>query len=95
MLKQVHDKFGDKPQVGRLFQSRDGNTLASFFNLKAATMGNQPLAGLVMITQHVVNDQRSARALTEDMRNQLINAALVPQQLPQKPPSGAHNPNGL
>jgi general secretion pathway protein D len=50
---------------------------------------------LVMITPHVVNDQRSARALTEDMRNQLINAALVPQQLPQKPPSGSHNPNGL
>ena len=50
---------------------------------------------LVMITPHVVNDQRSARALTEDMRNQLINAALVPQMLPQKPPSGSHNPNGL
>ena len=50
---------------------------------------------LVMITPHVVNDQRSARALTEDLRNQLINAALVPQMLPQKPPSGAHNPNGL
>jgi general secretion pathway protein D len=50
---------------------------------------------LLVITPHVVNDQRSARALTEDMRNQLINAALVPQMLPQKPPSGAHNPNGL
>jgi len=50
---------------------------------------------LMMITPHVVNDQRSARALTEDMRNQLINAALAPQQLQQKPPSGAHNPNGL
>jgi general secretion pathway protein D len=49
----------------------------------------------MMITPHVVNDQRSARALTEDMRNQLINAALMPQQLQQKPPSGAHNPNGL
>jgi len=50
---------------------------------------------LVMITPHVVNDQRSARALTEDMRNQLINAALLPQMLQQRPPSGAHNPNGL
>ncbi|HVH78098.1 MAG TPA: secretin N-terminal domain-containing protein, partial [Stellaceae bacterium] len=50
---------------------------------------------LVMITPHVVNDQRSARALTEDMRTQLINAGLVPQTLERKPPSGSHNPNGL
>jgi general secretion pathway protein D len=50
---------------------------------------------LVMIPPHVVNDQRSAWALTEDMRNQLINAALLPQTLQHKPPSGSNNPNGL
>jgi general secretion pathway protein D len=50
---------------------------------------------LVLITPHVVNDQRSAWALTEDMRNQLYNAALVPQALERKPPSGSHNPNGF
>ena len=50
---------------------------------------------LVLITPHVVNDQRSAWALTEDMRNQLYNAALVPQALEHKPPSGSNNPNGF
>jgi general secretion pathway protein D len=50
---------------------------------------------LVMLTPRVVNDQRSARALTEDMRNQLINAGLVPQMLQHKPASGSNNPNGL
>lgn len=50
---------------------------------------------LVLITPHVVNDQRSAWSLTEDMRNQLFNAALVPQTLQHKPPSGSNNPNGL
>lgn len=50
---------------------------------------------LVLITPHVVNDQRSAWALTEDMRNQLYNAALVPQTLQHKPPSGSNNPNGF
>jgi len=50
---------------------------------------------LVLITPRVVNDQRSAWALTEDMRNQLINAALLPQTLQRKPPSGSNNPNGL
>jgi general secretion pathway protein D len=49
---------------------------------------------LVLITPHVVHDQRDARALTEDMRNELINAGLVPPELQQKPASGKANPNG-
>jgi len=50
---------------------------------------------LVLITPHVVHDQRDARALTEDLRTQLINAGLVPQQLQRKGFPGSANPNGL
>jgi general secretion pathway protein D len=50
---------------------------------------------LVLITPHVVHDQRDARALTEDLRSQLINAGLVPQQLQRKGQPGLSNPNGL
>src|SRR5438132_4563308 len=50
---------------------------------------------LVLITPHVVHDQRDARALTEDLRSQLINAGLVPQELRQRGPSGLANPNGF
>lgn len=50
---------------------------------------------LVLITPHVVHDQRDARALTEDLRNMLVNAGLVPQQLERRRPSGLPNPNGL
>jgi general secretion pathway protein D len=50
---------------------------------------------LVLITPHVVHDQRDARALTVDLRNELINAGVVPQALQRKRPSGSHNPNGL
>lgn len=50
---------------------------------------------LVLITPHVVHDQRDARALTVDLRNELINAGVVPQALQRKGPSGSHNPNGL
>jgi len=50
---------------------------------------------LVLITPHVVNDQRDARALTEDLRNQLINAGLVPQQLQRQGSPGLPNPNKL
>jgi general secretion pathway protein D len=50
---------------------------------------------LVLITPHVIHDQRDARALTEDLRSQLINAGLVPQQLQRKGIPGLANPNGL
>jgi general secretion pathway protein D len=50
---------------------------------------------LVLITPKVVHDQRDALALTEDLRNTLVNAGLVPQQLERKPLRGSANPNGL
>jgi general secretion pathway protein D len=50
---------------------------------------------LVLITPHVIHDQRDARALTEDLRNQLINAGLVPQQLQRQGQPGLANPNKL
>ena len=48
---------------------------------------------LVLITPHVVKDQRDARALTEDLRNKLVAAGLVRQELQRKPPRGLPNPN--
>ena len=50
---------------------------------------------LVLITPHVIRDQRDARALTEDLRTQLINAGLVPQQVQHLQSTGSSNPNGL
>ncbi len=61
----------------------------------AGTQSNQRQRDelLVLITPHVIHDQRDARALTQDMREQLINAALVPQELQALPPSGSSDPN--
>jgi len=47
---------------------------------------------LVLITPHVVHDQRDARALTEELRDQLINAARVPDDLQQSRASGSADP---
>ena len=47
---------------------------------------------LVLITPHVVHDQRDARALTEDLRDQLINAARVPGDLQLSRASGSADP---
>jgi general secretion pathway protein D len=48
---------------------------------------------LILITPHVVHDQRDARALTEDLRDQLVNAAAVPNMLNTLPPSGDADPS--
>ena len=48
---------------------------------------------LILITPHVVHDQRDARALTEDLRDQLINAAAVPGFLNNTGPSGQSDPS--
>lgn len=48
---------------------------------------------LVLITPHVVHDQRDARALTNDLREQLINAAAVPELLNNLRPSGQSDPS--
>jgi general secretion pathway protein D len=47
---------------------------------------------LILITPHVIYDQRNARALTEDLREQLINAAAVPDELNGLRPSGSPDP---
>lgn len=48
---------------------------------------------LVLITPHVVHDQRDAYALTEDLREQLQHAARVPDMLQNTPASGFADPN--
>jgi general secretion pathway protein D len=48
---------------------------------------------LVLITPHVLHDQRDARALTEDLREQLINAAAVPGELQRLKNTGSPDPN--
>ncbi|HUC16838.1 MAG TPA: type II secretion system secretin GspD [Acetobacteraceae bacterium] len=61
----------------------------------AGTQNNQRTRTelLVLITPHVVEDERDARELTQDMREQLINAALVPQEVQGLPLSGSFDPN--
>jgi general secretion pathway protein D len=71
----------DLPVIGTLFSTQDNSRKRTEL--------------LVLITPHVVHDQRDARSLTEDLRSQLINAGLVPQQLQRKGVPGLPNPNGL
>ena len=50
MLRKVHSDFGEKPQIGQFFQSRDGRTVGTFFHVTAKNQGGKPIAGMVMVT---------------------------------------------
>jgi general secretion pathway protein D len=72
---------------------KDIPILSTIFSTQSNARARTEL--LVLITPHVIHDQRDARALTEDLRSQLINAGLVPQQVEHQGMSGSANPNGL
>ena len=63
-------------------------------NIFAGTQDNRRVRTelLVLITPHVVHDQRDARTLTEDMREQLGTAAAVPSALQLGRATGAADP---
>ena len=50
MLRKVHENLGVRPQIGQFFQSRDGQSLATFFNLTTTNPAGKHLAGLVIVT---------------------------------------------
>jgi general secretion pathway protein D len=70
---------------------KDVPVLGALFGQQSNTRTRNEL--LVLITPHVVHDQRDALALTEDLREQLPSAAAVPQVLKQLPASGSDDPD--
>lgn len=48
ILRSLHHQYGDKPQVGKVFQVRGTNSVATFFTLRKGNQGNLPIAGLII-----------------------------------------------
>jgi general secretion pathway protein D len=71
---------------------KDIPVVGSLFSTQTNTRQRTEL--LILITPHVMHDQRDARSLTQDLREKLRNAGLVPQELQALPQSGSDNPNG-
>jgi general secretion pathway protein D len=70
---------------------KDIPVLGSLFSAQNNTRERTEL--IILITPHVLQDQRDARSLTQDLREKLRNAGLVPQELRALPPGGSENPN--
>jgi len=48
ILSSLHRQYGDRPQVGKVFQVRDSNSAAVFFTLVKRNQDNAPVAGLLI-----------------------------------------------
>jgi general secretion pathway protein D len=69
---------------------KDVPVIGALFGQQSNTRTRNEL--LVLITPHVIHDQRDALAFTEDLREQLPSAAAVPQYLRDLPVSGSDDP---
>ena len=83
MLRQIHGRFGDRPQIGRFFQSRSKDSLATFFTLTARKQDGKAIAGLVIVSTPqgakpaaaVLYDDASRFSKTESTLMNMLNSA--------------------
>jgi hypothetical protein len=50
VLRTVHSHFNDRPKVGKFFQAKDGQSVATFFTVTARSQGGGAIAGLAIVS---------------------------------------------
>jgi hypothetical protein len=50
LLRSVHAHFGDRPQLGKFFQSRGSESVAAFFSLTAKKQDGRQITGLAIVS---------------------------------------------
>jgi hypothetical protein len=86
MLRQIHSYVGDRPEVGKFFQSRDGATVSTFFTAIAKTRNNLPITGLLIVSRTpagsasagVILDARSRFGASEPAMLKSLSAVWQP-----------------
>jgi hypothetical protein len=51
MLRNIHQYFGNRPELGKFVQSRDGTQTAAFFAVNAKAAGDKPMRGLFIVAR--------------------------------------------
>jgi hypothetical protein len=64
VLHSLHTRYGDKPQVGKVFQVRGTNSDAVFFTLIKRNQGNAKIAGMLIACKSA--DHVEAALMTDD-----------------------------
>ena len=86
MLRQIHNYVGDRPEVGKFFQSRDGTAVSTFFTATATARNNLPIAGLLIVSRAadgsasagVILDERGRFGSSEPGMMKALSAAWHP-----------------
>jgi hypothetical protein len=68
MLQQVHAYFGNRPDVGKFFESRDGRSMATFFSVGAKNLDNKPMTGLLIVARGADGSESGAVLFDEQRR---------------------------
>jgi hypothetical protein len=50
MLRNIHTHFGNRPDIGKLLQTRGNDSLATFFTVTPTPAGAKPLSGMVIVS---------------------------------------------
>jgi hypothetical protein len=98
MLRQVHEHFGDRPEVGKFFQSKDGSEIATFFAVNDQKHGNKAMQGLLIValtadgsaSTAVLYDERTRFGVTEPSMMKSLSAVWHP--VTASPPTSAAAP---
>jgi hypothetical protein len=51
MLRNIHQYFGNRPELGKFVQSRDGTQTAAFFAVNAKNAADKPMRGLFIVAR--------------------------------------------
>ena len=77
LLQQVHAYFGNRPDVGKFLQSRDGRSIAAFFAVVSKSPGNKPLTGLLIVARNADGSATGAVLFDEQRRFPSTEPALM------------------
>lgn len=66
ILHAVHQKYGEKPQIGKFFQNKQNGSVATFFRLTGRNQGNKPVSGMAIVSLAQGNTSGVSAALFDD-----------------------------
>jgi hypothetical protein len=86
VLQQVHAYFGNRPDVGKFFGSRDGRSMATFFTVGAKNLDDKLMTGLLIVARGadgsasgaVLFDEQRRFASTEPQLMKALSAVWQP-----------------
>ena len=102
VLRAIHNQFGSRPEVGKLFQVRGTQSVAAFFSVDKKNQGGGRRAGLLIVakatTDHVeaavVSDDESRFASNLGPMMKTLFAAWHPFSAAEQPGAGPAGPSG-